>query len=147
LCEAMLQRVFLPQEDVLERLASSGSKEPLKDLHAACCQSLQLMATDKRRQRVVSILTFRCEYVEGMAAIMRRRRQCKDRMLNRCQRLFERAKKLDQLALPWTPRVAAVSLQALMSGLIVNGLEGRKEFDLAKTGPVCVENFFRGLTA
>ncbi len=43
------------------------------------------MATDKRRQRVVSILTFRCEYVEEMAAFMKRRRQCKDRMLEQAR--------------------------------------------------------------
>src|ERR1700726_3022111 len=91
LCEAMLERVFLPQEDVLERLAASETDSPLADLRKACSDSLKLMATDKRRRRVVSILMFRCEYVEEMAAIMKRRHQCKDRMLSRCMRLFERA--------------------------------------------------------
>jgi len=147
LCEAMIERVFLPQEDVLEKLASSESASPLNDLRKACLHSLKLMATDKRRQRVITILNQRCEYVEEMTAIMARRRQCKDRMLAQCRRLFERAKKLQQLSPDWTPRIAAASLQAVMTGLIINGLEGRKEFDLARSGPACLEAFFQSLSA
>ena len=147
LCEAMLQRVFLPQEDVLEQLSKSDSESPLEDLHKACRDSLKLIATDKQRHRVVSILMFRCEYVEEMAAIMKRRRQCKDRMLERCMRMFERAEKLKMLSSAWTPRMAAVSLQALMGGLILNGLEGRKQFTLAAAGPSCLEAFFRSVAA
>jgi AcrR family transcriptional regulator len=147
LCEAMLQRVFLPQEDVLERLASSESDTPLLDLKKACADSLRLIATDKQRHRVVSILMFRCEYVEEMAAIMKRRRQCKDRMLSRCLRLFERAQSLHMLAPSWTPHLAATSLQALMGGLILNGLEGRKQFNLGEAGPACLEAFFRSVSA
>jgi len=147
LCEAMLQRVFLPQEDVLERLANSKSDSPLADLKKACTDSLTLMVTDKQRHRVVSILMFRCEYVEEMAAIMKRRRQCKDRMLDRCLRMFERAAELKMLDPSWTPRLAAISLQALMGGLIINGLEGRKQFKLAEAGPTCLDAFFRSITA
>jgi AcrR family transcriptional regulator len=145
LCEAMMERVFLPQEDILERLASSASATPLEDLRKACLHSLKLMATDKRRQRVVSILMQRCEYVEEMAAVMKRRHQCKDRMLSRTRRMFARAKKLKQLSPSWTPATAAAALQAVMSGLIINGLEGRKTFDLTHTGPACLEAFFQSL--
>src|SRR5277367_2582553 len=49
LCEAMLQRVFLPQEDVLERLASSDTDTPLGDLKKACSDCLGLMYRDRRR--------------------------------------------------------------------------------------------------
>jgi hypothetical protein len=96
---------------------------------------------------VISILTFRCEYVEDMAAIMTRRRECKDRMLERSEIMFERAKKMKILAPGWTPRIAALSLQAVMSGLIIMGLEGRKGFDLAKSGNACLEAFFGSLSA
>lgn len=147
ICEAMMQRVFLPQEDMLERLANSESDTPMKDLHKACLHSLKLMVTDKRRQRVVSILMFRCEYVEEMAAIMERRRQCKDHMLDQSLRLFKRAHAQGLLAKGWTPRLAAMTLQALMGGLITSGLEGRKSFDLAKSGPACLDAFFSALEA
>ncbi|MGE3624602.1 MAG: TetR family transcriptional regulator [Bdellovibrionales bacterium] len=147
LCEAMLQRVFLPQEDILERLASSESDSPLTDLEKACCDSLRLMTRDRRRRRVATILYHRCEYVEEMNAIMKRRWQCKDRMLNRSQRLFERARKLGQLSAGWTPPVAARSLQALMTGLITSALEREKGLNLSREGVHCVEAFFRSVSA
>ncbi len=147
LCQAMVDRVFLPQEDVLERLSQSATSAPLEDLRTACAESLRLMATDKRRQRVVTILMFRCEYVREMAVAMKRRRQCKDRMLSRVSRLFERARELGELAPVWTPRLAALALQALMNGLITSGLEGRKDFDFKKDGPVVLDAFFRSVRA
>src|ERR1700760_3364115 len=58
LSEAMVERVFLPNEDMLEQLAARTSDTPLQDLEQACRHSLKLMATDKRRQRVFSILMF-----------------------------------------------------------------------------------------
>jgi AcrR family transcriptional regulator len=147
LCEAMLDRVFLPQEDMLERLASQKGDTPLKDLCNACSESLRLIATDKHRQRVVSILMFRCEYVEDMAAIMKRRHACKDRMMEQAITLFERAKKLGHLPSYWTPQTAALALQALMNGLITHGLERGKSFNLVKAGPACLQAFFRALGA
>lgn len=147
LCEEMLNRVFLPYEDILNRLIESDSKTPLEDLMQSHCESLKLMATDKRRQRVMAILTFRCEYVAEMASMIERRRQCKDHMRQTCLQLFERAKKLGILAPGYSPAVAATTLMALMSGLIIGWLEGRKNFDLVKSGIPCIENFFRTIKA
>jgi hypothetical protein len=47
----------------------------------------------------------------------------------------------------WTPKLAATCLQALMNGLIINGLERRKDFNLAKSGPACIKAFFDSLKA
>jgi AcrR family transcriptional regulator len=143
--EAMMQRVFLPQEDILERLAASGSQHPLDDLKKACCEALQKMGSDNRRKRVISIMMLRCEYVKEMAPILKRRRACKDRMLERSLKLFEQAQKLGQLSSRITPLIAALSLQAMMGGLIIGALEGRKAFDLIKTAPTCLEAFFESL--
>ena len=145
LCEAMMHRVFLPHEDMLEKLAAQGSATPLADLKKACLYSLHMMARDKRRRNVVSILTLRCEYVEEMVGIMERRNECKNRMLSLSEKLFTRAKKLKMLSPVWTSRTAAVALQALMGGLISGGLERRRNFDFAPTGVKCVEAFFASL--
>ena len=101
----------------------------------------------KRRQNVVSILTLRCEYVEEMVGIMERRSECKDRMLKVSEKLLSRARKLKKLAPCWTPRKAAVALQALMIGLITNGLSQRETYDFATVGVPCVEAFFKSLQA
>ncbi|MER2519612.1 MAG: TetR family transcriptional regulator [Bdellovibrionales bacterium] len=147
LCQAMFERVFLPQEDMLERLATSPSASPLTDLRSACLESLSLLAKDKRRQRVVTILMFRCEYVEQMADAMKRRRECKDRMLQRCKRLFEQANNQNELRPGWPPHLAATTLHALMGGLIMSGLEGRKVFDLRTTAPSCLNAFFASISS
>ena len=147
LCQAMLQRVFLPQEEIIERLAKGGSRTPLKDLNTACRDALKLIASDPRRRRVVTILTLRCEYVEEMEAVMERRRDCKDHLLQRSKILFARAKKLKQLSPRWTPSLAAISLQSLISGLIISAIEERRGFNLAKNGPACLDAFFNSLKA
>jgi AcrR family transcriptional regulator len=147
LCVAMADRVFLPHEDMLRELAASKSQTPLKDLQKACVHSLKMMASDEQRQKVVTILMLKCEYTDEMTAIIERRAECKNRMLNLSQSLFTRAKQLKMLDPVWTPRKAAVALQALMAGLILLGLEQRKNFDFATVGVTCVKTFFDSLGA
>ncbi len=145
LLDAMAQRVLLPQEDILDQLAASDTRAPLEDLHRACRDGLKLMMNDPQRRRVFTILTQRCEYIEEMAPVMERRAACKGRMLDRFVRLFLRAQTLKQLAPGWPPRVAASTLQALMSGLIVNGLEGKPGRTLDRANAACLAAFFRTL--
>ena len=143
--DAIMKRVFLPHEDMLEKLTNSSSEYPLMDLKNAACAALRLMGKDKRRRRVISIMMLRCEYVDEMAPILKRRRECKDRMLARTQTMMEQAKALGHLSSQWTPRLAALSMQALMSGLIISALEGRKAYDFNKVAPACLESFFQTL--
>lgn len=139
---AMMDRVFLPHEDMLDKLAARETTTPLQDLCEACCHSLKMIATDSRRRRVVSILMHRCEYISDMSAIMKRRRECKDRMLERSTILFERARQQGVLAPHWKPSMAAMALHALITGLITGALEGHKNFDLSKSAPECIRVFF-----
>lgn len=143
--DAMMKRVFLPHEDILEKLAASRSNQPLDDLKNACCEALRLMAKDKRRRRVISIMMLRCEYVEEMTPVLKRRRACKDRMLARTLDMMEQARAAGHLSPEWTPHLAAMGVQAMMGGLIIGALEGRRSYDLAKTAPSCVDAFFKSL--
>jgi AcrR family transcriptional regulator len=145
LCDALAQRIFLPYEDMLEELTAQPSATPLLDLKSACVHSLKMMAKDKRRRNVVTILFLRCEYVEEMLGIIKRRNACKSRMLDLSEKLFSRARELKMLAPFWTPRQAAVAMQALATGLILGGLEHRKNFGFATMGVACIEAFFTSL--
>jgi AcrR family transcriptional regulator len=146
LCEAMLNRVLLPQEDIIERLSLSNTHKPLEDLSKACRNTLKSMATDAQRLRVFSIMLLRCEYVDEMAAAFDRRRECKDRMYARFLRLFESAQRQGMLASLWTPQIAAVTLQAIMIGLVTSMVEGRSGYDIVKTGTKCLKSFFTSLS-
>lgn len=119
LVQAMADRVIMPQEHILQQLAESDSPSPLDDLHQACRESLRQMIHDAQRRRVFTILTQRCEYVDEMAGIVKTRSETRDRILGRFMRLFERAGKLKQLNTAWQPRVAAATLYALMTGLML----------------------------
>jgi len=145
LCEAMAQRVYLPHEDMLEKLAAQPSDKPLEDLKKSCLHALRMMAKDKRRREVVTILFQRCEYTEEMLDIIKRRNACKNRMLVLSEKLFIHAGELKMVASCWTPHQAAVATQALMTGLILGGLENRKNFGFATVGATCVEAFFNSL--
>ncbi len=140
--DAMMKRVFLPHEEVLERLVARKNDNPLEDLKNAYCEALRMMGKDKRRRQVITIMMLRCEYIKEMEPIMKRRRACKDRMLTRTMTLLEQARELGHLAPQWTPRTAALSLQAMMGGLIISTLEGRKAFNFKTTSPQCLELLF-----
>lgn len=145
LCEAMMLRVFLPHEDMLKELASTVSETPLQDLEKSFIHALRMMARDERRQKVVTIMSLRCEYVADMKDFIGRRNACKDHMLALSEKLFKRARALGHLDPAWTPRKAAVASQALMTGLIHYGLEERKAFHFEKMGIPCIKAFFAAL--
>lgn len=147
LCEAMAERVFLPHEDMLEKLAAQPSSTPLLDLKKACIHVLTMMAKDNRRRDVVTILLLRCEYIEEMLGIIKRRNASKNRMLVLSEKLFSRARSLKMLAPCWTPRQAAVAMEALIVGLILGWLEQPKKIGLATIGASCIEAFFTSLQA
>lgn len=146
---SMVNRVTLPQEDILEQLAKGAetSRSPLEDLRRACVDGFAHMMKDKRRRRVFTILTQRCEFTDDIAPCMERRRECAERMRERFVRLLERAHKLGQLAAPWTPPIAARALQAIMTGLLVRGLETDAPRKMAEDSKACLESFFRTLRA
>lgn len=148
LVQAMVERVILPQEHILEQLEASESDTPLQDLSQACRESLRQMFSDQQRRRVFTIITQRCEYVEDMEGIVKTRKELKERILGRFTRLFERAAKLGLLACPWTPAVAAATLHSLMFGLMLNIVIECPEADspLQSVSDSCVASFFQALS-
>ncbi|MDD3371814.1 MAG: TetR family transcriptional regulator [Alphaproteobacteria bacterium] len=145
LCEAMTRRIMLPYEDMMEKLAAQPSAAPIEDLKNACIHSLRMMAKDQRRRKVVTIFFLRCEYVEEMMNLIQRQTESWNRMLYLAEKLFCKAKELKMLAPQWTPRQAAITAHALMSGFILGGLQKRKSFSFISTGIPCVEAFFNSL--
>ncbi|MFA5040560.1 MAG: TetR family transcriptional regulator [Bdellovibrionales bacterium] len=147
LLHAMAQRIILPHEDMLEKLAAQMSQTPIDDLRSVCIHTLKTMAKDKRRRHVLTILFMRCEYIEEMFDIIKRQNASKNRIVSLAEKLFSRAKDLKMLAPFWTPRQAAVAMEALIIGLILGWLEQPKRTNLATVGASCVEAFFISLKA
>src|SRR5688572_21914104 len=63
LFDAMMQRVVLPAEEMLEQAGQGGLDDPLELLRRATVEVLTRTAKDARMQRVFEIAYHKCEYV------------------------------------------------------------------------------------
>jgi TetR/AcrR family transcriptional regulator, acrAB operon repressor len=146
LFDAMMQRVALPVEDILERAAGGDGKiEPLEVLRRATVDVLLRTARDSRVQRVFDIAYHKCEYV-GDAAGVRDRHIASQA---ECLKTIEAAMRacVDSGALPRNvnPREAAIGALSLVSGLIANWVLAPKSFSLERHAESLVDIWFRGL--
>lgn len=147
LFDAMMQRVALPVEDMLERAGGCGHAEPLQVLRRATVEVLLRTARDPRVQRVFDIAYHKCEYV-GDAAGVRDRHIASQA---ECLRTIEGAMRtcVESGALPKSvnPREAAIGALSLVSGLIANWVLAPKSFSLERHAESLVDTWFRGLVA
>lgn len=145
--EAMGQRIYLPQEELLERLLASDSKTPLEDLRQASLASMKNMIRDLQRRRVFSILMHKCEIIDGMEALVERRLTCKDRVVERFMRFFEKAQRLKLLSSDWSPRTAAHTLQWFIVGYLTSETERPLDEGREREGAACINAFFNAVSA
>lgn len=124
LLDAMAQRAYFPQEDLMRSLLERNSKNPLKDLQDGCEEALHLILRDGQRRRIFTILTQKCEYAaDEMKAIMQRRVESKARTLDMTREFFRRSRDLGILAPRWTPEAAAAALHWILVGIINGEME------------------------
>ena len=86
---AIADDVFMPHEDLLDRLVAMESDDPLSLLHQNCITTLDAITNNPRRRRVFTILTQRCENIADMELLNRSNDACRDRVLARLETLFE----------------------------------------------------------
>ena len=120
---SIADHVFLPHEDLLDRLVAAESEDPLTLLREHTTASLNAIMNNPSRRRVFTILTQRCEYVEELAKLNRRNDAMRDRLLVRLVSLFEQMECKHILAAAWTPRTAAMVLQSFVIGSIHTEME------------------------
>jgi len=143
LFHAMHERIRLPQEDMVEQAAASGHADPLGLLHRIAIDCLKTLAADERRQRVFTILLFRCEYVGTMVRALNRQKDANAQMRANVVRIFTMASENGTLSPAWTPQIAAMTFEALVTGLFMNWLRFDHGFDLVNVGSGCLDNLFR----
>src|SRR5258708_1416989 len=80
LFDAMMQRVVLPVDDMIERTGGHAEADPLELLRRATVDVLLRTTRDARMQRVFDIAYHKCEYVGDAAGVRERhiasQRQC-----------------------------------------------------------------------
>jgi TetR/AcrR family acrAB operon transcriptional repressor len=147
LFDAMMQRVVLPAEDLLEQAGEQVKSDPLELLRRATVSVLLRTARDERTQRIFEIAYLKCEYVGDAACVRDRHIASQNQCLKSIEAGFRACVKSGQLCADVSPRVAAIGAMSLVSGLIANYVLDPASFPLKRHAEALVDIYFRGLVS
>ena len=147
LFDAMMQRVVLPAEEMLERAGGTGDTDPLQLLRRATIDVLLRTAEDPRMRRVFEIAYHKCEYVGDAVGVRSRHIASQNECLKTIEAGFKACVAGGQLPKTVNPRVAAVGAMSLVSGLIANWVLEPASFPLKRHAEALIDIYFRGLVS
>lgn len=147
LFDAMMQRVALPAEEMLERAECCGAATPLERLRQAAVDVLMRTARDARMQRIFEIAYHKCESSGDAAGVRERHAASQAGCLKTIEAGFRACVKAGQLPKSVNPKVAAIGAMSLISGLISNWVLDPESFSLERNAEVFVDTYFRGLAS
>ena len=147
LFDAMMQRVVLPAEEMLERAGGGSETAPLEFLRRATVEVLVRTARDPRMQRVFEIAYHKCEYVGDAVGVRSRHIASQNECLRTIEAGFRECVAGGHLPASVNPTVAAMGAMSLVSGIIANWVLDPKGFALARHAEGLVDIYFRGLAS
>jgi TetR/AcrR family acrAB operon transcriptional repressor len=147
LFDAMMQRVVLPVEEMLELADCCGGANPLELLRAATVDVLVRTASDARMQRIFEIAYHKCEYVGDAIGVRERHIASQAECLSSIEASFRACIEAGELPKSVNARVAAVGAMSLVSGLIANWVLDTESFNLKRHAETLVDIYFRGLAS
>jgi TetR/AcrR family acrAB operon transcriptional repressor len=145
--DAMMQRVVLPAEEMLESADCCAGSNPLELLRRATLDVLLRTARDPRMQRVFEIAYHKCEYVGDASGVRDRHVASQQDCLRTIEAGFKACIAHGQLSASVNPRVAAVGAMSLVSGLIASWVLDTKSFSMERHAEALVDIYFRGLVS
>ncbi|MCK8786728.1 TetR family transcriptional regulator [Roseomonas sp. NAR14] len=131
---AIKQRLLLPQEELLSRLGQQADPDPVAELEQALEATFDSFSRDPRRQRQLTVLFLRCEYVGEMAPALSRQVEAQKALAAALSRLFRLGHARRPLAAPWLPDEAAMAVHSLVHGMLLRWLRDPAEFRLLPDG-------------
>lgn len=138
---AMHDSVSLLQEEVIARAVVEGHPDPLALLESIALESLQLLASDLRRQRIYRIMT-RCEYQGDLARVLDRQQEAMKRQRSLFVSAFTLAAEKGQLSPSWPAETAARTFDWLVCGIVMEWLHFDQHFDLVACGSKSIRRMF-----
>ena len=147
LFDAMMKRVALPVEGMLECGDCTETPRPLEVLRRATVDVLMRTARDARMRRVMDIAYHKCEYVGDAACVRDRHIASQQECLRTIESAFRACIKAGELPASVKPREAAIGTLSLVSGLISNWVLAPSTFSLERHAQSLVDSYFRGLAA
>lgn len=147
LFNAMMERVTLPLESLVDAPERGAEEDPLGHVRACAIGVLEQTARDAQMQRVFEIVAHKCEYVDDMIALRDRHLECRSECLDQVEAGFRQAAAKGQLPPDVNPRRAAIGMHALIDGLIDNWLLDPGYFDLGSEAARMIDIYLAGLGA
>ena len=147
LFDAMMQRVVMPAECLMESAGARGITDPLSVLRLTTIDVLLRTAREKQMQRVFEIAYHKCEYVGDAEGVRERHIASQNECLKSIEAGFRACVAAGQIPKSVSPRVAAIGAMSLVSGLIANWLLEPSSFPLARHAEALVDIYFRGLAS
>lgn len=130
LFEAMCDRVRLPMEAMIEAGADDREPDPLGRLREVCVFILREAVANPHSRKVFDVVFHRCEWIDGEHAMSARHRAAFEQGTVNIERILRNAMARGQLPADLDPRLAAVMLHAMISGLLNNWLFAPEGFAL-----------------
>lgn len=142
----MLDQVRLPPEQMAEQLRLCNQQQPLQTLIALRNLSIETVASlgsSEQKRRIFTILLHRCEFTEELHDAEKRHHAFINQFIDMCEKLLHTA--ADHLRPGVTPRLAALSLHALMVGLFTDWTRDPNLFSAQTEAHSLIDPLFRGL--
>jgi TetR/AcrR family acrAB operon transcriptional repressor len=147
LFEAMMQRVALPAQAMMERAEKAGATDPLQRLRMSACEVLLRAARDAQVKRIFEISFHRCEYVGDGAAIRDRQVANHAECLATIESEIRACVRQGHLPKGTDARLAAIGTMAYVSGILYHWILDPESFSLERHAESLVDTYFRGLVS
>lgn len=144
LFNAMMDRVVLPWEEAHEVLMANAS-DPLATLLRLALDPLQRLQGSPEVQQVFLIAMQFTEYTEEFAKVREHQQASVDNYIEEMHRLFMQAADAGSLRHGVAPADAAITLFALVDGLMRNWLLRPQGFSLEAASRLAVQTLLAGL--
>lgn len=147
LFHAMLERVKMPIDEMIDQLNSEQLADPMAFMRSAAISVLTLVARDTQTCRVFDIVHHKCELVADMAITRERQLERRAGCLTQIEQSMSAA--IEQGILPATldAHTAAIGLHALIDGLISNWVLHPDSFALDAEAEKLIDIYLAGLAA
>ncbi|KAA3649878.1 MAG: hypothetical protein DWQ11_18015 [Proteobacteria bacterium] len=139
----MMRRAIDPLEAISEADYST-STQPLEELRTRILTTIERIDSDPRYIRVFAIAMHKSEYVDEMVPLVDQCLECCDRHLLRQEQAIAVARKLGHVPAKVDPHRAALSLSAMIDGLIASWCLQPEVYSLDLAGNM-IDCFFYGM--
>jgi TetR/AcrR family acrAB operon transcriptional repressor len=147
LFNAMMERAILPLEAEMQGLDQAESDDPVADLRNYILAVLRRTVEDPGARRVFEIATLKVEFVDEMDAVRQRRLHNLNNWMSRAERRIRLAVEKGLIRSNVDPSDVALSLWAMVDGLIRNWMFDPRAFDLLQIGQCVIDPYLDGLRA